>query len=322
MSKVQKSNKSFLKIFIFFIVLVVLSIGIYFLLGPASKPENSSIAEGKVQNYEIVQYEENNENQVRTENEPRINEVVSTIEVSPGTISFSLKDLINKPEFSIPDYSGNVQVISHAAYSLSYNENYEQADWVSYTLTRENLINKENMRRDNFKPDPKVKTGSAHPDDYKKSGYDRGHLAPAADFSWSETAMDESFYMSNMSPQVPSFNRGIWKKLEDQVRTWALENQRVFIVTGPILEKDLPTIGKNNVAVPKYYYKVILDIDEPDIKGIAFIMPNSGSNETLAKYSVSIDSIEKLTSINFFPLLPDSIEEKVEKKVDIKLWFK
>jgi endonuclease G len=90
-------------------------------------------------------------------------------------------------------------------------------------------------RKDNFRSDPKVKTGSAALSDYKGSGYDRGHLAPAADFKWSATAMSESFYMSNMSPQVPGFNRGIWKNIESTVRNWAVENDEIYIVTGPVL---------------------------------------------------------------------------------------
>jgi endonuclease G len=137
---------------------------------------------------------------------------------------------------------------------------------------------------------------------------------------WSTTAMAESFYYSNMSPQTPNFNRGIWKKLEELVRTWAIENNSIYIATGPVLTNNLQSIGPNKVSVPKYYYKVILDYTKPSIKGIGFILPNSGSKEPLQNYAVSINSVEKLTGINFFPLLPDKQEELIEKSLCIRCW--
>ena len=104
------------------------------------------------------------------------------------------------------------QIVNHLGYSLSYNEKNEQASWVAYELTADQVRGTV-KRKDSFRSDPLIKTGSASLSDYKGSGYDRGHLAPAADMKWSTTAMSESFFMSNMSPQLPGFNRGIWKKL-------------------------------------------------------------------------------------------------------------
>ncbi len=210
-------------------------------------------------------------------------------------------------------------VISHTGYSFSYNETHEQADWVAYELTKEKT-KKMVKRKDHFRPDSAVKTGTATNKDYEKSGYDRGHLAPSADMCWSFTAMDESFYFSNMSPQNPSFNRGIWSKLEALVRSWAAENESIYIVTGPVLTEGLPTIGDNKVSVPQYFYKVILDYTEPDIKGIGFILPNAASSESLQKFAVSIDSVENFTGIDFFPLLPDEQEKIIEKKLCIPCW--
>ena len=123
-----------------------------------------------------------------------------------------------------------------------------------------------------------------------------------------------------MSPQTPSFNRGIWKKLEELVRTWAIENNTIYLVTGPVLTTALLTIGPNKVSVPNYYYKVILDYSEPNIKGIGFILPNIGSKEQLQNYAVTIDSVEKLTGIDFFPLLQDEQEKLIEKTLCIKCW--
>ena len=165
-----------------------------------------------------------------------------------------------------------------------------------------------------------VKTNSADDHDYEGSGYDRGHLAPAADMGWSTITMAESFYFSNMSPQLPAFNRGIWKRLEELVRSWAIENKAVYVVTGPVLTSNLPSIGPDKVSVPKYFYKVILDYTDPDIKGIGFILPNASSGAPLQNYAVTIDSVEKVTGIDFFPALPDKQEKKIEKTLCIPCW--
>ena len=219
----------------------------------------------------------------------------------------------------IPKTNPKDTIISHTGYSLLYNESHEQAYWVAYELTKDET-NKIYDRTDKFLVDPKVKTGTANDKDYSGSGYDRGHLAPASDMVWSEIAMAESFYYSNISPQNPSFNRGIWKKLEELVRTWAIQNDAVYVVTGPVLNTGLNTIGINKVSVPNYYYKVILDYTEPNIKGIGFIMPNKALNEQLQNFAVSIDSVQKFTGIDFFPLLPDKQEELIEKTLCINCW--
>lgn len=220
-----------------------------------------------------------------------------------------------------PKFKKKEQVVRHFGYTLCYDENYEQAKWVAYRLTAEMCNNSGEERTDNFREDPAVKTGSATPGDYKKTGYDRGHLCPAGDMGWSEISMSESFYMSNMSPQEPKFNRGIWKILETQVREWAKKDEEIYIVTAGVLEKGLTTIGeKNKVAVPKYYYKIVLDVYGDEKKAIAFVMPNAGSKESIFDYAVTIDSVERLTKINFFPTLPDTIENNLESHINVELW--
>ncbi|MDZ7792136.1 MAG: DNA/RNA non-specific endonuclease [Spirochaetia bacterium] len=124
----------------------------------------------------------------------------------------------------------------HTGYTLSYSEEHEQAEWVAYKLTIEELQG-DVERTDNFREDKKVDTETASLSDYRGSGYDRGHLAPAADFSWSEEAMSDTFYLSNMSPQKPGFNRGIWRSLESQVREWAIRDKALLVVTGPVFER-------------------------------------------------------------------------------------
>ena len=216
-------------------------------------------------------------------------------------------------------------------YALCYRESYEQAEWSAYCLTEEELAKNANRSND-FRPDPQISTGSASLSDYKKSGYDRGHLSPAADFAFDEKAMSETFYMSNMSPQAGSFNRGIWKDLEAQVRVWAKIFGRVYVVSGPILEKtadEYKSIGENRVTVPEFYYKVILAPlykDESDRKtpedaegavAIGFIFPNEKCAGSLFDYAVSIDEVERRTQLDFFSLLDDEIENRIEQELSI-----
>ena len=219
----------------------------------------------------------------------------------------------------LPNKVGS-NIVEHSHYTLGYNEEHEQASWVAYRLTGHLIQNPLTKQKDDFRSDPKVKTGSATLSDYKGSGYDRGHLAPAADFKWSATAMSESFYMSNMSPQVPGFNRGIWKNMESTVRNWAVENDEIYIVTGPVLGNTLGSIGSNRVSIPSQYYKVILDYKEPDTKGIGIIMPNEKSDASLSFYAVSIDEVERVTGIDFFPELPDKIEKRIESNINVTNW--
>jgi len=223
-------------------------------------------------------------------------------------------------DFAWPAYDASEAIIERPYYTIRYNETHEQAMWVAYKLHADSLSQEKYKRKDDFRKDPRVRTGSATLADYKGSGYDRGHLAPAADFSYDEFALSQSFFMSNMSPQAPSFNRGIWKKLEDQVRDWAMESNEIYIITGPVLENDLSAIGANNVSIPKYYYKVIIDVQKPEIKAIAFLMANEGSKSPLKEFEVSIDRIEELTNLDFFPALPDQLETYLESGVTASKW--
>lgn len=225
-----------------------------------------------------------------------------------------------KPDsLEIPSLPENTTITSHTGFSLCYSEEHEQAFWVAYEFTKAET-NKKVDRTDNFKPDPKISTKSADDQDYKKSGYDRGHLAAAADMAWSLEAMNASFYYSNMSPQTPSFNRGIWKKLEEQVRDWVMLYDTLYVVTGPVLTKGLPAIGPNKVSVPNYYYKVILDYKKSRQQAIGFLLPNQKSSLPLRQYVVSVDSIEKLTSIDFFFRLEDNQEQFLEQNLCANCW--
>ena len=230
-------------------------------------------------------------------------------------ISFILSDSLE-----IPKINSNDDIISHFYYTLSYNEQHEQADWVAYKLTRNMIENGSYKRTDDFRPDFKIKSGSSQLSDYKSSGYDRGHLCPAGDMKNSLIGMSESFLMSNISPQNPSFNRGIWKSLEGTVRTWAVNNEEIYIVTGPVLNDIIGKIGSNAVSVPKYFYKVILDYNQPEVKAIGFIIENKKGESTLSSYAVSVDDVEKMTGIDFFHQLSDEVENKVESSFSVDKW--
>lgn len=240
-----------------------------------------------------------------------------------STVDFDSFDLYFTKafDFAWPAYEANQAIIERPYYTLRYNEDHEQAMWVAYVLYADSLKQQTFERKDDFRTDPRIKTGSAELNDYKGSGYDRGHLAPAADFSYDEFALSQSFYMSNMSPQDPSFNRGIWKKLEDQVRNWALANEQVYVVTGPVLNKQYKTIGANKVSIPEYYYKIVLDVRKPEIKAIAFLMKNEKSSAPLTSFVVTIDSVEKLTGLDFFPGISDELENALEGTTMTNKWF-
>jgi endonuclease G len=169
-------------------------------------------------------------------------------------------------------------------------------------------------RTNEFIPDPMI-PGTDFSIDYKKSGYDRGHLAPAADMAYSMETMVESFFYSNMSPQLPRFNRGVWKKLEMQVRRWANQYDSLYVVTGPLFDSAMSTIGPHRVAVPKAYYKVLLQKRNGSWNGIGFILPNSNIKVDFKDYATTIDKVEEITGIDFFHTLSDEIEVQVEKVI-------
>lgn len=212
------------------------------------------------------------------------------------------------------------QIVKHTYYTASYSEKDEQPEWVAYKITNAS-INDHIARTNDYREDPFVKTGSASPYDYSESGYDMGHLAPAKTMSRNLTSMSESFYLSNICPQTPAFNRGIWKRLEEKVRYWSEMNDSIYEVTGPILDHPIGQIGKNNVTVPRAFYKTLLGFKNGKIKGIGFIMPNEKSQKSIYSYAVSIDEIEKITGINFYSQLEQSIQDNVEANKLLKLWL-
>ncbi|HSD15231.1 MAG TPA: DNA/RNA non-specific endonuclease [Flavobacterium sp.] len=208
-------------------------------------------------------------------------------------------------------------VIHRQGYSFSYSEKFEQSEWVAYELTSADFSNRD-FKRPFFVQDPKVKTQSADWRNYKKSGYDKGHLCPAADRKSSYQAYAETFFTSNITPQRHNFNDGVWNRLEQKTRYWAKKYNGVYVVTGGVLKGNLKTIGKEKVAVPDYFYKILMTKDEK--KMIGFLVPHKASDLPLYQFTVSVDAIEKMTGIDFFPKLPDRKENQLEKATDYKNW--
>ena len=255
--------------------------------------------------------------------EPEIVQPVPEPEIelprSPQRVSYTVRNpQFDNLSYGVPGAADTI--VEREGYALGYIEKHEQPAWVQYIMTAEEVSKRAAKRGDDFRPDPEVPTGSATPQDYTRSGYDRGHLAPAADMSFSVRTMSESFYMSNMSPQAPQFNRGIWSKLEKQVRHFATKEKRIVVVTGPILpvEKTI-TIGASRVTVPEYYYKVIYDTTPPE-KMIGFVLPNKGSKADLRTFAVTVDRVEELTGLDFFSTVPRSKQEQLERTITVESW--
>ena len=219
------------------------------------------------------------------------------------------------------------QLISHKAYHVSYNKDFKVPNWVFYELTQEE-INGRLQRSDNFQADPAIKYEEAsHLEDYRHTGWDRGHMAPSMDMNWDPEILDESYLLSNMCPQGHDFNAGIWLDLEHEVRYWAKRDSAVCVVCGPILPKNknekYRTLPQSKVIIPEAFFKIVFaPFAKNGPRAIAFVMPNEQRNETLGSFAVTIDSVEALTGIDFFPILPDDIEDAVESSVNVRDWLR
>ena len=230
--------------------------------------------------------------------------------------SGKLFDFEKEVDFLLPSGRTQHELVRHDGYTLRYDAALKNPVWVAYPLLAYEITGDADRNNERFTPDLAVEGGTALPTDYTRSGYDRGHLAPAGDFKFSQQLTKQSFLMSNVSPQAPQFNRGIWKSLEEQVRTWALRDGGLYVVTGPVLRNGLPTIGRTNeVAVPDSFYKVILYCrkgDSPAIRMIGFLLKNEPSNQSLKAFVVPVDTIEKATGLDFFDKIPNDLERQLE----------
>ena len=241
--------------------------------------------------------------------------------VLPTTNDGIESDISNETKIQNFDFlptSTTNEIIKHEFYTLSYNENFEQAEWVAYELKSTNEVH--NFKRPLFTEDNDVKTHSADWRNYKNSGYDKGHLCPAGDMKFNKKAYYDTFLTSNISPQTHEFNDGIWNTLEGKVRYWANKYDGIYVVTGGVLNSNLKTIGKEKVAVPQYFYKVLLNSYNGKYKMIGFLVPAQDSSKPLYEFVVPVNEIEKLTGLDFYPKLDDTIENLLESNSNYKEW--
>ena len=269
--------------------------------------------------------------------EAELAEIMAKKQAVEGKIEGAKLELLREDlhAYGLPALDGDEKAIHHEALSLCYSEEHEQAKWVAHVILPD-MMNGKVGRTNDFRVDPLVNTGTcveedyflkyAKPDssfEYDGFGYDRGHLAPSADFRWSKTALSESYFYSNMSPQNPDFNRGIWADLEGIIRGYIFRNptSHLLVVTGPLLEPGLPVIERsiNKPSIPRKFFKVVVDMDKK--RGIGFLMPNQGSTDPVSSFATSIDEIERIVDLDFFAGIPDPLESELEGQKFINYWI-
>ena len=240
-------------------------------------------------------------------------------------ISHDTTAMYELPKFTTPKPS----VIDYRlAYSVSFNSETLNANWVAWSLTRQHTHGPEGDPYSRKKLNPSyyvdLDTTTAHQDRYDWNGafppYEHGHLCPAADNKWSEAAMHQSFFLSNMSPQDGDFNSGSWEDLEKKCRHWANTYGEIFIVTGPIFfSKNYRTLPEGKIAIPDAFFKVVMRLN-PEPKAIGFILTNNGDVKLLHDAAKSVDEVEQMTGLDFFHLIDDNTEITIEKSYNIKDW--
>jgi endonuclease G len=221
-------------------------------------------------------------------------------------------------QYELPAPVSREQQVKHTLFTLSYQEGYELASWAAYQLTPEQAKTTGTVK-EKFSEDQAVATGTSSPKDYKNAGFIMAQLVPPDDMFINQQAVEETFLMSNVVPQKPAFNKYIWKANEKLIREWAKEGNTLYIVAGPVLA-DAPfgTFGPNKVSIPVRYYKAVLDVN--GARAVGFVFRSNASSGTQKFFAVSIDELEKVTGIDFFPALEDDLELKVESNNDFTNW--
>lgn len=256
--------------------------------------------------------------------------------ISDEIEALKLQDCVLKlNQIGIPLSQSPLDIAEHSAMIIGFNCDLKLAAWSFHVLSPDVLVGGVSRTND-FRKDSLIECGDGIEQDYfrripkddgtvtyENFGFDRGHLAPSADFRWSQKALSESYFYSNMTPQAPGFNRESWAEVEDLMRRIMANNPKTYyIVTGPILDKNLPKVekGTNKLPIPSFHYKIIIDLTPDNQKGMAFLMPNKKCDMPPSAYVVSIDSIEKLTGLDFFSKLDKSLAASIESKANFSLW--
>lgn len=236
------------------------------------------------------------------------------------TPSHTVSSGIDKLEIPVYADAPYKHHLVYEGFELVLNERLRIPEWVAYELT-DREVEGTNPRSNHFRTDPDFQGAQADDNDYRNSGYDRGHMAPAADMKLTEQMMRESFYFTNICPQNHNLNSGDWKALEDLVRDLAAKYSSIYVTCGPIItDNKLGTIGANRVTVPDAFYKVLLVFTENGCQTIGFIMENKAGHKALSTYAITVDEVEQLTGLDFFSALPDDIESTAESAYAPSVW--
>lgn len=228
---------------------------------------------------------------------------------------------IDTSRIELPALSEEDYIVEYEGYTSSYDMFTKTPEWVAYELTKDETYGDAAREGKFFSPDERVLLPQPDDYDYRGSGWTRGHLAPAADFRWSDDAMWDTFHFTNCCPQDKDLNEGMWNTLEKKCRTWARRYGSVYIVTGPIVGENIyGTIGKGKVTVPDAFFKAVMVHDGSRWQSIAFVMNNSSWNPNMQKCAMTVDELEKLTGFDFFAAMDDNIEAEVEKSYKLSFW--
>ena len=212
------------------------------------------------------------------------------------------------------------QILRRTGYTTSYNSDTRNPNWVAWHLTKAHTYGSNQRKDEVFTEDTDVSPRATN-NDYYSSGYDRGHQCPAGDNKWDATAMRESFLSTNICPQNHNLNKYEWNTLEIQCRDWARKYGAIDIVCGPVYDNPTPTrtIGRNRVWVPDGFYKVVMcRTGQP--KAIGFLFRNDGKKVSLESVVRTVDEIERITGIDFYPALDDKVENRIEADANLSEW--
>ena len=235
---------------------------------------------------------------------------------SPLVSPVDTGDLLELPAQHPADH-----IVRYQGFVSSYNTETLIPEWVAYELTAEETSGNASRMDKTFGMDLSFRGKQAMREDYANSGWTKGHMAPAADFFWDDDALSETFYFMNICPQKEQLNNKDWQYLEKQVRTWARKYGKVWVVSGPIIgDNKYGTIGKDHVVVPDAFFKAVMVHDGRRYQSIAFIMGNDAERYWLYDCALSIDELEERTGIDFYPALPDDIEDDAESAYDFSVW--
>lgn len=228
---------------------------------------------------------------------------------------------IDTGRIELPALSSEDYIVEYEGYTASYDMLTKTPEWVAYELTKDETYGDAVRDGKFFSPDERVLLPQPDDYDYRRSGWTRGHMAPAADFRWSDEAMWETFHFTNCCPQDEELNNGMWNTLEKKCRTWARRYGNIYIVTGPVVgENRYGTIGDSHVVIPDAFFKAILTQDKKGWQSIAFVMQNRSYNENMQKCAMSVDELEELTGFDFFAALDDLAEAEAEKGYNLSFW--